>query len=130
MTILPKQRRTIHQSRSPFSAPLYALNFLGKEKKPLLTFLLFAILQVEQIMLAPKESFAIWSSAALAEIKVNKLSLTFAQGENLLASFVSRGWLFPSQYVSCPSLLYTRVHPVLSERKRVFIHWLSNRWQS
>ncbi|EAU88468.2 hypothetical protein CC1G_11940 [Coprinopsis cinerea okayama7 len=48
---------------------------------------------VEQIMLAPNESYSVTSLAALREISILKLNLSKAQGESLLSSFVARGWL-------------------------------------
>jgi hypothetical protein len=49
--------------------------------------------QVEQIMLASNESFSVSHLVALREISHLKLNLTKAQGEILLSSFVSKGWL-------------------------------------
>ncbi|KAJ3513654.1 hypothetical protein NLJ89_g2832 [Agrocybe chaxingu] len=51
---------------------------------------------VEQIMLAPHESYSVSSLAALRELTVAKLSMSKSQAEVVLASFVSKGWLLKS----------------------------------
>ncbi|KAL0946997.1 hypothetical protein HGRIS_013142 [Hohenbuehelia grisea] len=48
---------------------------------------------LEQIMLAPHESYCISSLAALREVSNLKSSMTKTQGELLLSSFVAKGWL-------------------------------------
>lgn len=58
--------------------------------------------QVEQIMLAPHESFSVSSLLALREVTSLKLSMTKTQAEIVLTSFVARGWLAKSKYVSPP----------------------------
>jgi hypothetical protein len=52
-------------------------------------------------MLAPRQSFSISSLGALREVGAirPKVSMTKAQAENVLASFVARGWLLKSKYV-------------------------------
>ncbi|EJD05811.1 uncharacterized protein FOMMEDRAFT_78233 [Fomitiporia mediterranea MF3/22] len=53
---------------------------------------------VEQIMLAPKHAYSLSSLGALREISHLKgSSMTKAQGEVILASFVARGWLVKSK---------------------------------
>jgi len=53
---------------------------------------------VEQIMLAPHESYAVSSLAALREVNTLKQSkLTKSQAELVLTSFVARGWLNKSK---------------------------------
>ncbi|KAF8628330.1 hypothetical protein AX15_003875 [Amanita polypyramis BW_CC] len=54
---------------------------------------------VEQIMLAPRQSFSISSLAALREISTikPKSNMTKTQAEVVLASFVARGWLLRSR---------------------------------
>jgi len=49
-------------------------------------------------MLAPRQSFSISSFSALREVGAikPKANMTKAQAENVLASFVARGWLFKS----------------------------------
>ncbi|CAA7271772.1 unnamed protein product [Cyclocybe aegerita] len=51
---------------------------------------------VEQIMLAPHESYSVSSLAALRELTAAKLSMSKSQAEIVLASFVSKGWLLKS----------------------------------
>ena len=51
-------------------------------------------------MLAPNESYSVSSLAALREIGHLKLNVTKAQGEVLLSTFVAKGWLKKSKYVS------------------------------
>ncbi|TFY81763.1 hypothetical protein EWM64_g2245 [Hericium alpestre] len=48
---------------------------------------------VEQIMLAPNYSYSISSMAALREVNSLKSNMTKTQAENVLASFVAKGWL-------------------------------------
>ncbi|PFH50652.1 hypothetical protein AMATHDRAFT_144507 [Amanita thiersii Skay4041] len=54
---------------------------------------------VEQIILAPRESFSISSLAALREVSAikPKSNMTKTQAETVLASFVARGWLWKSK---------------------------------
>lgn len=52
---------------------------------------------LEQIMLAPNESFCVSSLAALREVGHLKISMTKTQAEHVLASFVTRGWLIKSK---------------------------------
>ncbi|OSX65068.1 hypothetical protein POSPLADRAFT_1135283 [Postia placenta MAD-698-R-SB12] len=52
---------------------------------------------VEQIMLAPNESYSISSMAALREVSSLKGNMTKTQAEVLLSSFVARGWLVKSR---------------------------------
>ena len=58
-----------------------------------------ALWQVEQIMLARKESFSMSSMAALGEVTAlkGKITMTKTQAENVLASFVAKGWLLKSK---------------------------------
>ncbi|KDQ60700.1 hypothetical protein JAAARDRAFT_708550 [Jaapia argillacea MUCL 33604] len=51
---------------------------------------------VEQIMLAPHESFSVSSLAALRELSYLKSTMTKTQGETVLGSFVAKGWLVKS----------------------------------
>lgn len=55
--------------------------------------------KVEQIMLAPHESYSVSSLAAMREISEikPKINMTKSQAEIVLASFVSRGWLLKSR---------------------------------
>lgn len=52
-------------------------------------------------MLAPRQSFSVSSLGALREVGAikPKVNMTKAQAENVLASFVARGWLLKSKYV-------------------------------
>ncbi|EPQ58234.1 hypothetical protein GLOTRDRAFT_35587 [Gloeophyllum trabeum ATCC 11539] len=52
---------------------------------------------VEQIMLAPHESFSVSSLAALREVNFLKANMTKTQAEVVLGSFVAKGWLVKSQ---------------------------------
>ncbi|OCH95004.1 hypothetical protein OBBRIDRAFT_746510 [Obba rivulosa] len=52
---------------------------------------------VEQIMLAPNESYCVSSLAALREVNSLKTNMTKAQAEVVLGSFVTRGWLLKSK---------------------------------
>ncbi|THH14339.1 hypothetical protein EW146_g5971 [Bondarzewia mesenterica] len=52
---------------------------------------------VEQIMLAPNESYSVSSFAALRESTNLRPSITKTQAENVLTSFVAKGWLLKSQ---------------------------------
>ncbi|KAI0709359.1 Nse1 non-SMC component of SMC5-6 complex-domain-containing protein [Earliella scabrosa] len=52
---------------------------------------------VEQIMLAPNESFCVSSLAALREVNSLKSSMTKSQAEATLTSFVAKGWLMKSR---------------------------------
>ncbi|KAK7043597.1 hypothetical protein VNI00_008208 [Paramarasmius palmivorus] len=54
---------------------------------------------VEQIMLARKESYSLSSLAALQEVTAlkDKVKMTKAQAECVLASFVTKGWLLKSK---------------------------------
>ncbi|KDR81537.1 hypothetical protein GALMADRAFT_60342 [Galerina marginata CBS 339.88] len=52
---------------------------------------------LEQIMLAPNESYSVSSLAALRELNAAKLNMTKSQAEVVLASFVSKGWLLKSK---------------------------------
>ncbi len=58
-------------------------------------------IQVEQIMTAPNETFCLNSLAALREVGnlVTKGSMTKAQAEVVLQSFVAQGWLLKSRQV-------------------------------
>ncbi|KAJ7273649.1 Nse1 non-SMC component of SMC5-6 complex-domain-containing protein [Mycena haematopus] len=57
---------------------------------------------VEQIMLAPRESFSISSLAALREVSAlkPKSNMSKTQAEVVLASFVAKGWLLKSKQVT------------------------------
>ncbi|KAF7363384.1 Non-structural maintenance of chromosomes element 1 [Mycena sanguinolenta] len=57
--------------------------------------------KVEQIMLAPRESFSISSLAALREVSAlkPKSNMSKTQAEVVLASFVAKGWLLKSKQV-------------------------------
>ena len=57
---------------------------------------LASIPQVEQIMLAPHESFSVSSLAALREVNTLKSNMTKTQAEVVLGSFVAKGWLLKS----------------------------------
>ncbi|KAI0928564.1 hypothetical protein AcW1_005769 [Taiwanofungus camphoratus] len=61
------------------------------------TVMLFAMFQVEQIMLAPNESYTVSSLAALREVNALKANMTKAQAEVVLNSFVVKGWLVKSK---------------------------------
>ncbi|KAI0950549.1 hypothetical protein AcV7_008978 [Taiwanofungus camphoratus] len=52
---------------------------------------------VEQIMLAPNESYTVSSLAALREVNALKANMTKAQAEVVLNSFVVKGWLVKSK---------------------------------
>ncbi|KAI0273699.1 Nse1 non-SMC component of SMC5-6 complex-domain-containing protein [Gloeopeniophorella convolvens] len=52
---------------------------------------------VEQIMLAPNSSYSISSLAALREVNSLKSQMTKTQAENVLNSFVAKGWLLKSK---------------------------------
>ncbi|KAI0636855.1 Nse1 non-SMC component of SMC5-6 complex-domain-containing protein [Trametes polyzona] len=52
---------------------------------------------LEQIMLAPNESFCVSSLAALREVNSLKTNMTKSQAETTLGSFVARGWLLKSK---------------------------------
>ncbi|KAF9052949.1 Nse1 non-SMC component of SMC5-6 complex-domain-containing protein [Panaeolus papilionaceus] len=56
----------------------------------------FFKLVVEQIMLAPRESFSVSSLAAMREASNMKPNMTKSQAEVTLASFVAKGWLLKS----------------------------------
>ena len=57
------------------------------------------ICQVEQIILAPRETFSVSSIICLQELHAAKMNITKSQAEAALASFVAKGWLRKSQYV-------------------------------
>jgi len=48
-------------------------------------------------MVAPNESYSISSMAALREVVALKANMTKSHGEDVLASFVARGWLWKSK---------------------------------
>ncbi|KAI0362237.1 hypothetical protein OH77DRAFT_32714 [Trametes cingulata] len=52
---------------------------------------------LEQIMLAPNESFCVSSLAALREVNSLKSNMTKSQAEATLGSFVAKGWLLKSR---------------------------------
>ncbi|TBU50898.1 Nse1 non-SMC component of SMC5-6 complex-domain-containing protein [Dichomitus squalens] len=52
---------------------------------------------LEQIMLAPNESFCVSSLAALREVNSLKSNMTKSQAEATLHSFVAKGWLVKSR---------------------------------
>ncbi|KAI0807463.1 Nse1 non-SMC component of SMC5-6 complex-domain-containing protein [Fomes fomentarius] len=52
---------------------------------------------IEQIMLAPNESFCVSSLAALREVNSLQSSMTKSQAEATLNSFVAKGWLVKSR---------------------------------
>ncbi|KIJ68967.1 hypothetical protein HYDPIDRAFT_122903 [Hydnomerulius pinastri MD-312] len=52
---------------------------------------------VEQIMLAPHESYSVSSLAALREVNSLKTNMTKTQAEVVLGSFVAKGWLLKSK---------------------------------
>ncbi|OBZ75530.1 Non-structural maintenance of chromosomes element 1 [Grifola frondosa] len=52
---------------------------------------------VEQIMLAPNESFCVSSLVAMREVNSLKSNMTKAQAEIVLGSFVAKGWLMKSK---------------------------------
>ncbi|KAH6918661.1 Nse1 non-SMC component of SMC5-6 complex-domain-containing protein [Coprinopsis sp. MPI-PUGE-AT-0042] len=52
---------------------------------------------VEQIMSAGNDAFSVGSRAAVREITNLKLNMTQTHGENLLSSFVAKGWLHQSK---------------------------------
>ncbi|TFY70411.1 hypothetical protein EVG20_g2601 [Dentipellis fragilis] len=52
---------------------------------------------IEQIMLAPNHSYSLSSLAALREVNGLKSSMTKTQAENVLSSFVAKGWLYKSK---------------------------------
>ncbi|KAH9005218.1 Nse1 non-SMC component of SMC5-6 complex-domain-containing protein [Lactarius hatsudake] len=52
---------------------------------------------VEQIMLAPSNSYSISSLAALREVNALTSPMTKTQAESVLASFVAKGWLLKSK---------------------------------
>ncbi|KAL6309242.1 Nse1 non-SMC component of SMC5-6 complex-domain-containing protein [Sparassis latifolia] len=52
---------------------------------------------VEQIMLAPNESYTVSSLAALREVGTLKANMTKTQAEVVLSSFVAKGWLVKSR---------------------------------
>ncbi|KAF8844590.1 hypothetical protein BDN67DRAFT_943421 [Paxillus ammoniavirescens] len=52
---------------------------------------------VEQIMLAPHESYSVSSLAALREVNSLKSNMTKTQAEVVLSSFVAKGWLLKSK---------------------------------
>ncbi|TFK55006.1 hypothetical protein OE88DRAFT_1623283 [Heliocybe sulcata] len=52
---------------------------------------------VEQIMLAPHESFSVSSLAALREVNFLKTNMSKTQAEVVLGSFVANGWLLKSK---------------------------------
>ena len=56
--------------------------------------------QLEQIMLAPNESFCVSSLAALREVNSLKSNMTKSQAEATLQSFVAKGWLVKSRSVN------------------------------
>ncbi|OJT03133.1 Non-structural maintenance of chromosomes element 1 -like protein [Trametes pubescens] len=52
---------------------------------------------LEQIMLAPNESFCVSAMACLREVNSLKTNMTKSQAETTLSSFVARGWLLKSK---------------------------------
>lgn len=50
-------------------------------------------------MLAPREAYSVSSFAALREVNSLKTNMTKNQAENVLGSFVAKGWLLKSRYV-------------------------------
>jgi len=52
---------------------------------------------IEQIMLAPNETYSVSSLAALREVNTLKTSMSKSQAEVVLSSFVAKGWLFKSK---------------------------------
>lgn len=55
-------------------------------------------------MTAGNDAFSIGSRAAVREITTLKLNMTQTHGENLLSSFVAKGWLYQSKYAVRPWL--------------------------
>ena len=60
--------------------------------------------QLEQIMLAPNESYCVSSLAALREVNSLKSNMTKSQAEATLSSFVAKGWLLKSK---CDSFFHS-----------------------
>jgi len=58
---------------------------------------IFTYMQVEQIVLAPNESYSVSSIAALREVNTLKANMTKTQAEIVLGSFVAKGWLLKSK---------------------------------
>ena len=50
-------------------------------------------------MLAPREAYSVSSFAALREVNSLKTSMTKNHAENVLGSFVAKGWLLKSRCV-------------------------------
>lgn len=67
-----------------------------------LTCYALSALQLEQIMLAPNESFCVSSLAALREVNSLKSSMTKTVAEATLNSFVAKGWLMKSRCTHYP----------------------------
>jgi hypothetical protein len=59
-------------------------------------------------MLAPREAFSVSSLAALRELSTAKINMTKSQAEVVLSSFVSKGWLLKSAYVTFYVALHER----------------------
>jgi hypothetical protein len=64
--------------------------------------------QVEQIMLAPREAFSVSSMLALREVSELKSAMTKAQAEAVLSSLVVRGWLVKSKCGPLPPSIIVR----------------------
>jgi hypothetical protein len=99
----PVSRAITRHSRYPTSKRLYAtflpppLALLSVSK---FNHSLWLRLQVEQIMLAPNSSYSLSSLAALREVNSLTSPMTKTQAESVLASFVAKGWLLKSKYVT------------------------------
>ena len=72
-------------------------------------------IQVEQIMLAPNNSYSISSLAALREVNALTSPMTKTQAESVLASFVAKGWLLKSKYVRLHGVALPPLTPLLQE---------------
>jgi hypothetical protein len=56
-------------------------------------------LQIELIVMAGSDVFSVSSLAAVREVSNMKITMTKAQAETALQSFVANGWLYKSEYV-------------------------------
>ena len=98
----PVSRAITRHSRYPTSKRLYAAFLPPPALLSVSEFnhSLWLRMQVEQIMLAPNSSYSLSSLAALREVNSLTSPMTKTQAESVLASFVAKGWLLKSKYVT------------------------------
>jgi len=75
--------------------------------------------QIELIVMARSDVFSVSSLAAVREVSNMKTTMTKAQAETALQSFVANGWLYKSEYVISVLSLLKPNHVVQTGKIRV-----------